>query len=504
MKILLKTEKIENIKSEIIVKVYGENDLQKEISDFDHILKGKLTKIISLKDFSGKEKESFLTYSDGNLKTEKVLLFGLGNLDKFSLDSFRRSAAQLAKVIKRLKAQRFCLDINDYLKIADQKSIDKYRAFVAIIEGIILSQYKFNLYKKNDKNITDIKDVFIAIHKDENYSKYVELLKSTIIICDSVKRARDLSNMPACDLNPITFSDEVKKLAKTCGVKITVLKKKDIEAKKMGGLLSVGAGSEIPPRFVILEYNLDNLEYDTIVLVGKGITFDSGGISLKPSQKMGEMKMDMSGAAAVVSTIEAVSKLRLPLRIIGLIPLAENMPSGSSLKPGDIITISNGLTVEIDNTDAEGRLILADALTYATKYKPKLIIDLATLTGACVVALGHIVAGIMGNEKKYIDELKLSGNITNERVWELPLYDEYDELIKSDVADLKNVGGRWAGAITAGMFLKHFIDNFPWVHIDIAGPAIIENETDYIPKGGSGFGVRLLVDFLNNWVNNRN
>ncbi len=235
------------------------------------------------------------------------------------------------------------------------------------------------------------------------------------------------------------------------------------------------------------------------MLVGKGVTFDSGGISLKPSQNMAEMKMDMSGAAAVAGAMEAVSRLKLPLRVIGLLPLAENMPGGSAQRPGDIITISNGKTVEVDNTDAEGRLILADALTYATKYKPKLIIDLATLTGACVVALGHVAAGIMGTDKKNIEELFNSGNRTHERVWELPLFDEYDDLIKSDVADVKNVGGRWGGAITAGMFLKKFVDTTPWIHIDIAGPAIMEKETDFEPKGGSGFGVRLLVDFLTNW-----
>lgn len=501
MKVLLKTDKIQEIKSDIIVKTYLKTNLSEKISSFNELLSGKIEKVINLKDFSGEEKKFFLTYSDGLLKTEKVLLFGLGELDEFTLNSFRKSSAQIIKTIQKLKIEKICIDLTEYLEICSLKNIDRSDAFTAIIEGIILSQYKYKKYLNSKPGEVELKEVFLLFSKDDYNIKYAQILKSTNIICESVIKARDYSNAPGCEINPISFSEEVKKLSKSIGVKTTILKKKDIEAKKMGGLLSVSAGSNIPPRFVIMEYNIDNLDCDTIVLVGKGITFDSGGISLKPSQNMGEMKMDMSGAAVVATTIEAAAKLKLPLRIIGLMPLAENMPGGSALKPGDIIRISNGKTVEVDNTDAEGRLILADALYYATKYKPKLIIDLATLTGACVVALGHFAAGIMGTDKINIEKLKTSGERTYERVWELPLFDEYAELIKSDVADLKNVGGRWAGAITAAMFLKNFVEEYPWIHIDIAGTSILEKETDYEPKGGSGYGVRLLLDFLRNWNN---
>ena len=235
---------------------------------------------------------------------------------------------------------------------------------------------------------------------------------------------------------------------------------------------------------------------NTIILVGKGVTFDTGGISLKPAAGMPEMKMDMSGAAAVIGTFQAVAELKLPIHLVGLIPSVENMPSGTAMKPGDIIRHYNGKTSEVDNTDAEGRLILADALSYASLYKPDLVIDLATLTGACVVALGNHAAGMLGNDEPTMNALKISGDATYERVCQLPLYDEYEKQIKSDVADVKNTGGRWAGTITAAWFLKKFIGDYKWVHCDIAGTAMLETPQEYIPKGGSGFGVRLLVDFL--------
>jgi leucyl aminopeptidase len=264
----------------------------------------------------------------------------------------------------------------------------------------------------------------------------------------------------------------------------------------MGGLLGVAAGSSRPPRFIIMEYAGAGKSQAPIVLVGKGVTFDSGGISIKPSAGMAEMKLDMAGAAAVIGTLQAAAALRLPVHLIGLVPATENLPGGSALKPGDIVRHANGMTSEIDNTDAEGRLILADALSYASRYAPSLVIDLATLTGAVVVALGHVATGMLGNDPEAMRKLKESGERTYERVWELPMFEEYETLIKSDVADVKNTGGRWAGAITGAMFLKKFIGTVRWVHLDIAGTAIIEEASDYIPRGGSGVGVRLLIDFL--------
>jgi len=239
--------------------------------------------------------------------------------------------------------------------------------------------------------------------------------------------------------------------------------------------------------------------HSTIVLVGKGVTFDSGGISIKPSAGMAEMRMDMSGAAAVIATMQAIAQLKIPLHVVGLIPATENLPSGTAMKPGDILTHINGMTSEVDNTDAEGRLILADAIAYAQRYSPDIVIDLATLTGACVVALGHVAAGMMGTNDPHMARLKHAGERTNERVWELPLFEEYERLIRSDVADVKNVGGRWAGAITGALFLKKFAGSMPWIHLDIAGPAMIEDAGEYTPRGGSGYGVRLLTEYLSRW-----
>jgi leucyl aminopeptidase len=267
----------------------------------------------------------------------------------------------------------------------------------------------------------------------------------------------------------------------------------------MGGLLAVNQGSVRPPVFIVMEYKGGKANDKPFVFVGKGITFDTGGISIKPAAGMSDMKGDMHGAATVIGGIIAIAKAKLPVNVVALVPSTENMPSGSALVPGDIVTFMNGKTAEIDNTDAEGRLILADALTYASKFKPKAVIDFATLTGACVVALGTITSGLMGTNTHLLEQIKKAASRTNEYVCELPLHEEYEDLIKSDFADVKNSGGRWAGAITAGLFLKHFIGDYPWAHMDIAGTGMSSSERDYWPKGGTGIGVRMLVDLVNHY-----
>jgi leucyl aminopeptidase len=309
--------------------------------------------------------------------------------------------------------------------------------------------------------------------------------------------ARNLANAPGNELYPETLAEKARNLGSEFGFDVTVLEEPELKDLGMGGILGVAQGSSRSPRLIILEYGKSSGK--PVVLVGKGVTFDSGGISIKPSANMAEMKMDMSGAAAVIGTFEAVARLKLPVRIVGLIPAVENMPSGSSLRPGDILRHYGGKTSEVDNTDAEGRLILADALGYASQFKPAAVVDLATLTGACVVALGHQASGMMGNDAPLMARLKAAGEETYERVWELPMFDEYEKLIKSDVADVKNVGGRWAGAITAAWFLKKFTGTYRWAHLDIAGTAILEDASEYHQRGGSGVGVRLLTEFLRRW-----
>jgi leucyl aminopeptidase len=303
-------------------------------------------------------------------------------------------------------------------------------------------------------------------------------------------------------MTPSILAEQARQMAKDCHLKCEVLDRKDIEKLGMGLLLGVAQGSEEPPKFIILEHRGGKRGQGNLVLVGKGITFDSGGISIKPADGMERMKYDMSGGAAVLGALRATALLNVPQNVIGLIPATENLPSGKATKPGDVHRAMNGKTVEIINTDAEGRLILGDALAYAARYQPIACVDLATLTGACVVALGHEAIGMMGNAQceALMDRLRQAGTRTGERVWQLPLWDEYLEHVKSDVADVKNVGmGRAAGSIAGAAFLAKFVDGYPWVHLDIAGTAWADREQPYKPKGGTGVGVRLLTQMVLDW-----
>lgn len=321
-------------------------------------------------------------------------------------------------------------------------------------------------------------------------------VKAAEAVCSGVYLARDLSNAPANDLTPEKLASCAKKIAENRKIRCEIFDRPRMKKLGMGGLLGVAQGSHAPPKFIILEYVGAGRRDKNIVLVGKGITFDSGGISLKPADKMHEMKNDMSGAAAVIGTIKTAAETKLPLNLIGLIPATENLPGGSAYKPGDVLTAFSGKTIEIISTDAEGRVILADALSYAGRFNPAMIIDIATLTGACVVALGEQVAGLLGTDDELKRKLKKASLDTGEKIWELPLWECYRESIKSDVADLKNAGAREGGAISAASFLREFAGSHPWVHIDIAGPAWTTKEGPYCSKGGTGFGVRLLIRFL--------
>jgi len=371
---------------------------------------------------------------------------------------------------------------------------------VALGEGALLSGYSFDKYftKRDDKK-SYLRSVLIATESQSRSAQIARGVRHAKVVCEGTFLARDLANAPGNEIYPETLAERAEEAGMKAGFTVSTFDEEKIHELKMGGLLGVSQGSSRPPRFVQMELNSDVEGLPTVVLVGKGVTFDSGGVSIKPSAGMAEMKMDMSGAAAVIGTMQAAARLKLPVHLVGLVPATENMLGGAALKPGDVITHYNGGTSEVDNTDAEGRLILADALGYASTFKPDAVIDLATLTGACVVALGHYATGMMGNSQDLMDQLKASGERTYERVWQLPMFDEYEKLVKSDIADVKNLGGRWGGAITAAMFLKTFIGDYKWVHLDIAGTAMLEESLPYTPKGGSGVGVRLLVDFLQNW-----
>lgn len=449
------------------------------------------------KAFSGKEHE-VVVLTPAAYAGKPLILAGLGKAKGLTLERLRRAAALAATQASRLRQTDLAIGVPRLLfnkaevpHLADHSETE---FATALLEGAALAVYSFDKYKRADAS-PPLGQITLQSEEKADSPSWKEGVRHAEILVESVWLARDLANAPGNELYPESFAAGAKALGRKLGFSVTVFNEKKIRALGMGGLAGVSQGSAKPPRFLVLTHGKKTTPGPT-VLVGKGVTFDSGGISIKPSANMAEMKMDMSGAAAVLGAFNAAARLKLPVSLVGLIPVTENLPGGRALKPGDILRHYNGVTSEIDNTDAEGRLILADALAYATRYHPRAVIDLATLTGAVVVALGHLATGLFGNEPTLLKALKDAGERTGERVWELPLFDEYGTLLKSEVADIKNVGGRWAGAITGAMFLKRFIGPYPWAHLDIAGTAIIEETTGYIPKGGSGVGVRLLTDYL--------
>jgi len=498
--ISLRTERIEvsSIKSDALVMfIPSDEKNNKFVKRKLGVLLGKSMAPTALDDITGKAGETNVLYTPGVFSAKRIIIAGIGESKNISIEYLRRAGAAAAKTAVRMKlsAITYMLDIfenNDVQLTASLEDIS-----CALAEGAVLGTYKYSDYFTDEEQRS--KPLRTVSFNASGKSAAAEIKKGVLrasLICRGVYLARDLGNTPGIDLYPETLATLARDECRKAGCKVTIFDEKRIQSLKMGGIVSVSKGSERPPRFIIIEWNGGKRFDKPFVLIGKGITFDTGGISIKPSAGMGDMKMDMSGAAAVIGTMQAAASLKLPVNIVGLIPACENMPSGKAIRPGDVIRIMNGKTVEVDNTDAEGRLILADALVFAKKYEPKAVIDLATLTGACVVALGHYATGMMGNDGSVIESLKAAGERSYERVWELPLYDEYEKLIKSDIADVKNIGGRWAGAITAGWFLKKFVDDYPWVHLDIAGTAILAENADYTQKGASGIGVRLLIEWL--------
>lgn len=360
-----------------------------------------------------------------------------------------------------------------------------------------LADYTFDHFKSKKNEFDKIDGLHIIPMAGETEEELEDRLQQVRLLANAVRLARDLGNRPGNDLTPEAFASTARELCEEeAGLRVTILGLKELAKEKMGGILSVSQGSVQEPRMIVLEHRPKKPK-KSIVLVGKGVTFDAGGISLKPARDMGWMKYDMCGAATVLAVLWSVAQMDLPFKVVGLIPAAENLPSGTALKPGDIITMSNGKTVEVDNTDAEGRLLLADALHYAGRFNPDVVIDFATLTGACVVALGHEAAGAMGNSRELLETLRKIGDTVGERVWPLPLFEEYLTYIKSSWADIKNAGSRWGGPVTAGTFLKQFIpEKVSWAHLDIAGVAYRENEGQGVPLGATGFGVVLTLSYL--------
>jgi leucyl aminopeptidase len=445
----------------------------------------------ALGDFSGKEGETALLYANGDLTAPRLLLVGLGEGASFPLEKLRRTAASVAKKARTLAVREAAFALPRLESASDEGSAR------AAAEGATLGLYRFTRYKTDGKDAQgdcalDALELVIDDSTDEAAAARgadvgVKVAAATVF-------ARDLANEPSNAATPKYLAVRAREIAERYGMSANVLDRAGIEAEGLVGLATVGRSAENEPHFIVLEHQKGG-EEAPIVLVGKAVTFDSGGISIKPSSGMENMKFDMSGGAAVLGAMEAVGALDLGLNVVALVPATENLPGGDAFKPGDVLKLHSGKTVEILTTDAEGRLILADALSYARRYGPAAVVDCATLTGACHVALGDHASGLMGNDEDLIAEIQAAGELTGERAWPLPLFEEYTEQIKGDVADIKNSGGRYGGALTAGAFLKEFAD-YPWAHLDIAGTAYGKGDNAYIPKGATGVPARLLVEFL--------
>src|SRR5438105_6494306 len=421
----------------------------------------------------------------------KVTLIGLGKRDELSIRGVRSALYSVSKTAKKLRDRSIAVALPYTIPRLDAAETTRL-----VAEQLSQADYKYDAYitvKKDEKNIPI--DAAVIPVNGFDAKRVREIEQEVHAIADGVRTVRDLGNAPANVVTPTRLAERAEEVAKAVGIKCTVYDRKDIEKMKMGGLLAVNRGSAEEPRFIVLEY-APKKGTKHVALVGKGITFDSGGISIKPAEKMEEMKFDMCGAAAVIGTIEAVASLEVPVRITGCIPSTDNLPSGSAYKPGEIITMMNGKTVETVNTDAEGRMILGDALHYASKLEPDHLIDFATLTGACVVALASDAAGLFSNDDELARKLIECGDRVGERLWRMPVWDDYKDLIRSEWADMKNSGGRWGGAITAALFLKEFVDCPSWAHLDIAGTAYAEHETAREARGATGAGVRVTLAFL--------
>ncbi len=502
MDVKIKKGKIEEEAAEAIVLSHyeGEKSLPEETAAVDRALNGQIRGLITSGEFTGKLNQLLMLHLRGETPAKRVLLVGLGKKKEISTEKIRQAMGSASRSIREAGIKSFSTPLHG----RGQNKISTSESAQSIVEGCLLGLYQFTAYRTEKRD--EIKAVEQITLVDRTEGKIAEVAggsRSGQILAEAVNFVRDLCNHPSNVVTPSRLADEARTIAKEFGLTCRVIEKDEAESLGMGAFLGVARGSLEPPKFIILEYTGGKKKESPVVIVGKSITFDSGGISIKPAEKMEQMKTDMSGGATVLGTMKALAQLQLPVSVVGILPATENMPSGTAVKPGDVVRAMSGKTIEVINTDAEGRMVLADALAYAARYKPSAIVDLATLTGACVVALGNHATGVMGTNPKLIERLKQAGEHCGERVWELPLWEEYQEQIKSDVADMKNVGGRGGGAITAAAFLQKFVGDIPWAHLDIAGTSWNDEARPYAPKGATGVGVRLLIQWLTEMTRGR-
>ena len=470
----------------------NENRLTPQVKQLDLALDGTISKLIEQGEIKGKFKEITQIFTMGKMVPAKVLVVGLGKNSELTPDRIRAAAAEIGKYLRARKGDTdiklgYTLEVPGF----EPSNLGQF-----ICEGALLGFYSFKNHVSKSSEKEGSITFNIIISPGENIDSWKQGLKTGSVCAEAVILARNLVNEPANFMTPAILADVAKEQASRYDLDIQVLEKDFMQKEGMGGLLGVAQGSAQPPRFIVIKYTGKITQEIDIALVGKGITFDSGGISIKSSDGMGDMKGDMAGAAAVIAAITAIAQFKPAVNVVAIVPATENLPSGTAMRPGDVITQMNGKTVEIISTDAEGRLILADAICYAKKLGAKNIVDVATLTGACRIALGDVCSGIFSNDQDFMRKVISAGDKAGECLWPLPLKEEYRDLIKSDVADLKNSGGRYAGAITAAWFIAEFADSTPWVHLDIAGTFMLDKERGYLVKGATGIPVKTLINLV--------
>jgi leucyl aminopeptidase len=484
-----------------------------KLASLDRALGGRITALIASGDFRGRSGESLLLYPDSEIAAPRIQLLGLGEESGLDADALRSAAGRAVDAGGGRRADKIAI------VAARTRRVRANAAIQALAEGAVLASYRFDTYRQRDEDAGPVlESVALLIDRAADLSAGRAAMRTGVVLAESQNLARQLSNEPPNALPPAELAKAAQRVAREVGLRCQVMDEKELEKRGMGAILAVGGGSANPPRLIVLDHNpragqsrkgakrkaAPKRPLPTVCLVGKGITFDSGGISIKPSPAMDEMKHDMSGAAAVVGAMRACASLKLPIRVVGVIAAAENLPSATAYRPGDIVKTMSGKTIEILNTDAEGRVVLADALHYArTQFEPDAMVDLATLTGACVVALGRWASGLFGNHEGLIAAVQKAGDSSGERAWPMPLWEAHRTAVRSDVADIKNTTGRDASSSTAAAFLANFVGDTPWVHLDIAGTAWGTKPAPYLKKGATGVGVRLLLELLRDWKNRK-
>jgi leucyl aminopeptidase len=483
----------------LIVPVFeGENPREGALAALDHLTRGAVAGVFESEEIEGKCDQWVLLHETGELQARRLLLYGAGKLAEVNTLRLQRLAGA---AIRKISSRHF-----KSVAFLVRSGIDRSSSVRAIVEGALLAQVKGDFYKSEKTERQEIESLMLVSESPES-ADFDEAIEVGTVMAEAANFARKLAYEPGNIMTPTELARHAEEMAQREGLPCEVIGEDEMKQLGMGALLAVSRGSAEPARLITINYDGESdgqsgsdeaHSKEVIALIGKGITFDSGGISIKPAENMDEMKYDMGGGAAVIGAMQVIARLRPKAKVIGVVAASENLPSGRAYKPGDVLRSLSGKTIEVINTDAEGRIVLADAMTHAITRGATQIIDVATLTGACVVALGEVRAGVMGSDQGLIDDLIEAGDQCGERLWQLPTDREYGEMIRSDIADMKNIGNRLAGAITAAMFLKNFAGSVPWAHLDIAGTAWLEKEKPYMARGATGFGVRLLANYILN------